>query len=266
MALSKEIIGSLQELAKEIRKENKIKNSIIRDDILRILQDQCVVFYYPLEGEDIEGFHVERFINGKNESIVYINSAKSLEKQVFVAAHELGHVWNVDQRLRSKINNNDFDVETVINRFAAELLIPEEVFKEVVEDELREMNFNGSTISKRELIKLIAYLMDCFLVTFKSIVYRLNEVGRLKDQFVSTIIETYNESELLKTFIEEGQYTRLYRKTGDIGIDNLREDLIELEEQKLFSEKKIKRLREEFKIEAVVEKECAASGEDINFS
>lgn len=36
-------------------------------------------------------------VNGKLEHFVFINTDKVVQEQVWTAAHELGHVWQVDR-------------------------------------------------------------------------------------------------------------------------------------------------------------------------
>lgn len=55
------------------------------------------------------------------------------------------------------------------NRFAAEFLVPEEVFR----NELNIRNINKDSIELREIIEL----MDAFLVPYKTLVRRLYEIG-----------------------------------------------------------------------------------------
>ena len=59
MALNKKIISKIEELITQIRKDNKIKNEIIRDDIFTVLKSECTVLYYPLDEEEIDGFHIK---------------------------------------------------------------------------------------------------------------------------------------------------------------------------------------------------------------
>ena len=69
-------------------------------------------------------------ICGNENTFVYINTAQTIEKQVFTAAHELGHIWGIDELISSSSTTmSSFDgKEKITNRFAAELLMPEQIF------------------------------------------------------------------------------------------------------------------------------------------
>jgi len=116
-------------------KDNLIKNDsfnvLLRDDIFRLLDNQdCIVVYYPLdEDEENNGFHVEHPVKGELKHFVFINTAQYKEKQIFTAAHELGHIWDIIGYMNTNgFTGNEEWKEHVINRFAAELLMPEREF------------------------------------------------------------------------------------------------------------------------------------------
>ena len=75
----------------------------------------CVVLYYPLEEESIDGCHIEKPVNGHMEQFVFINSNNTRERQAFSAAHELGHIWQVDKRLEKKVPDIEFDSEVAVS-------------------------------------------------------------------------------------------------------------------------------------------------------
>lgn len=147
--LEGKVVKGIKELIEELKQENHIVNQIIRDDVFGILQTcNCTVLYYPLYGEDGEGegcdgCHLEKMIAGKMEQMVFINSNNTRERQAFSTAHELGHIWKADERLRSMFPEIELDTEEVINRFAAELLMPEEYFIDVIEEYLKKSNIRG---------------------------------------------------------------------------------------------------------------------------
>ncbi|AKN33780.1 hypothetical protein Ccar_24320 [Clostridium carboxidivorans P7] len=262
--LSENIINGIEQLVQEIKQEKNIKNEIIRDDVFSILQAlDCIVLYYPLEGEENDGCsgcHIEKPVNGKMEQFVFINTNNTRERQAFTAAHELGHILKVDKRLREKFPEEEFKCEVVINRFAAELLMPRELFKEAMEFKLKEMHYTGPTIKALDLVKLIAYLMNYFFVPFKSVVRRLNEIGRLDEKFNKKIF-TYKDSDYLKEIINAEQYTRLNIITKLKSMDNLQDHLLAAEESKVINETQINNIRKEFEIKPV-EKTC---GDEVLF-
>lgn len=245
MNLDENIIGDIIEIVEEIKKENKIRNAIIRDDVFSILQAcDCIVLYYPLDGEEqdgCDGCHIEKPVNGRMMQFVFINTNNTRERQAFSAAHELGHIWKVDQRVRDRVPfkcDNDAEMnEKIINRFAAELLMPRDLFIEAIENWLKGTKYVGPNMKITDIIKLIAYLMDYFFVPFKSVVTRLNELNRLDKKYNDLVLK-YKDSELLNEIIKTEQYTRLGIVNKLKSIDKLPEYLDQLEEAKIFNETK----------------------------
>ena len=163
--------------------ENELRmsfpNQLLRDDVLALLGEFCTVVYYPLENESNNGFHVNIPCgNGDRQDFVFINTAQAMEKQIFTAAHELGHIWKVDEELLPQVNleNSIENHELIINRFAAALLIPEENFEEVLSVEFRKLANPDHTISLLNMYKLIVILMNHFFVPMKAVVLRLREL------------------------------------------------------------------------------------------
>lgn len=189
---TRKVIKEIQKLAEELKNQSGIfeNNGIIRDDVFNILQqiENCTVVYYPIESEASEdgcdGCHVERNVKGKPMQLVYINTANTRERQAFSAAHELGHIWNVDGRLKERLPELDIDVEAVINRFAAELLMPERVFIEQGRDKMKEFLNEEHAIKLLDMIKVVVYLMNYFFVPYKAVVLRLVEVGIIQRRHI----------------------------------------------------------------------------------
>ena len=262
--MNENIVKAIQEQVQKIKKEYDIVNEIIRDDVFSILQglDNCNVLYYPLEGDDIGGCHIEKLVNGKLEQFVFINTYHPREKQAFVAAHELGHIWKVDEKLKECLPNEEFECEEVVNRFAAELLMPEERFKTVMKNYLEKVGYRGPKIAQEELVKLIAYLMNYFFVPYMAVLYRFNELGRLDERY-NDIMRRYKESDTLKDTIKTEQYTRLNIVTRLKSLDNLREYLDQAEEQGYISSTKADAIRTDFELPQ--DKEDDDSEETIDF-
>ena len=262
--MNENIVKGIQEQVQKIKKEYDIVNEIIRDDVFSILQglDNCNVLYYPLEGDDIGGCHIEKMVNGKLEQFVFINTAKPREKQAFVAAHELGHIWRVDEKLRECLPNEEFECEEVVNRFAAELLMPEERFITVLNSYLERIGYKGPKIAQEELVKLIAYLMNYFFVPYMAVLYRFNELGRLNERYNDSM-RRYKDSDALKDVIKTEQYTRLGIITMLKSLDNLQEYLDQAEEQGFISPTKAAAIRADFEIPR--DKDDDDSEETIDF-
>ena len=240
------ILKGIQDLVNNIKIEYGIVNEIIRDDVFSILQGMtdCNVLYYPLNDE-IGGCHIEKMVNGRVEQFVFINTNQPREKQAFVAAHELGHLWKVDEELKSKLKDEKIDCEEVVNRFAAELLMPEEHFIKAIEFYLNKMGYKGPKIKVEELVKLIAYLMNYFFVPYMAVLYRFNELGRL-DKSYNSIMRRYKDSDALTDIIKKEQYTRLNIITKLKSLGNLQEYLVQAEKEGFISAAKAAAIRSEF--------------------
>lgn len=127
------IVEQIPTVIEKVRTDYVLNNMIIKDDIFGILEKHCTVVYYPIENEISCGFHTKRFVKNKLEDFVYINTAKTIAEQVFAAAHELGHVWGVATQVWELSGEHGVLESTIeeriINRFAAELLMPTKEFR-----------------------------------------------------------------------------------------------------------------------------------------
>lgn len=252
------------EVVNECKEENDIVNIVIRDDVFKILESHCSVVYYPLEEEDINGFHVTRMVSGKSQHFVFINTWNTMERQVFTAAHELGHIWDAYSKIKLKFPEIDEYVNTVVentsqeppeefvsNKFAAQLLLPKEQFTTAVNEALQELDYNGKTISKVNMLRLIANLMDTFLVDYKAVTKRLLEIERLKPE-IYNIIKNYESAsdfkEIFDSILKEGGHKRLNQRTENKNISNLTDVIRQAEKQECVLSSTIELLKNEFEI------------------
>ena len=118
----------------------QIKDYIIKDSeltsetpigigVFDLLRKKSTIVFYPLEEEDNDAFLLEKMPSYSGViNFVYINTAKTIEKQVFAAAHELGHLLDISNNINCEEKQDDSN-ERIVNRFAAELLMPEDLFK-----------------------------------------------------------------------------------------------------------------------------------------
>lgn len=208
-----EYVPIIQEVVANIRENYHISNVAIEDHIFEVLQQQsgCIIMRQPLEEEpDLDGLSVDKIIQGKWITVVYINTAKTNEKQVFCAAHELGHICGMERYLRDRFPDDVFThgmIEDIMNRFAAELLIPWDDFCFRWAQHLEQ---SGKQVIVIDIIKYIILLMDHYYVPYKAIIYRMHEVG-LINKTVVEILETYEKKSLtlLEQLIRKSGITRL---------------------------------------------------------
>lgn len=229
-------------------------NRLLREDVLDLLDRYCTVVYYPLENEDNNGFRVKDIPFAKRpcHDFVFINTAQTLEKQAFTAAHELGHIWNVDHFVIENCKIAPELAEPIINRFAAVLLMPRDEFKAAVRLQLDEyITSEERSITYISLIKIIVHLMNQFFAPLKAVSLRLVETGFFQQDMVETlfngeIIPADFLLKLVKNFINEFGYVKLKNPSNKKWIEGLGENLDIAEKKHLISEKKINLMRERF--------------------
>ena len=233
------IVDAIRKVIKELRNPDetdnvKISNKVIRDDIFGILERHCSVIYYPLDNEKNCGFHTRRFVNGKLKHFVYINTAQPLSKQVFAAAHELGHVWGVAERVRVLLNQekswSQEEEERIINRFAAELLMPSEEFVDAFMKHVYELNLDAPQIQFVDMVRLMVMQMNDFMVPCEAVRRRLVELDIISKESGDCLENHMDIVEELVTAYAKEQNTTLDTKTMKKTIPGLR-NLIEETEQ-----------------------------------
>ncbi|MBD5399664.1 MAG: ImmA/IrrE family metallo-endopeptidase [Treponema sp.] len=218
---------------------------LIKDDVFNLLEQHCTVLYYPQEDEENDGCHVLRLVNGKPEHFVYINTHKSIEKQVFTAAHELGHILKLHEHLKEKCSAyKEKYEENAMSRFAAGILMPQNMFVAQVADNYKNYCGQGNSIALDNLIKFSIYLMDFFFVPFKSVIIRLNEVGFLSKDNAEHIINNENILHQINGYIKNLGYKRLGIRSDKKSIKDYAELISKVEEKKIFNAQKLAAIRE----------------------
>ena len=241
------IVQAIQEFIKNKRIEEKICNVIIRDDVFAILEKECYVLYFALE-DDIDGCHICKPLNGEMKQFVYINTSKVLQEQVWTAAHELGHVWKVDQYIYDVVNC-DIDAEKIVGRFTAEFLMPTDIFKREAHNRLGYNNYAGGALTTEMMMDLVIYLMNYFGVPAKAIIKRLEELGNITEQAIPLYLNRFNSNrKLYDQIIRENQYTRLDKREDVYKIANLKGDMEYVEKHHLAKDKYIQTVRRQFHI------------------
>lgn len=273
-------VEELRKIIESHREELKEKglyiNDIVREDIFQILDDYCTVVFFPLDKEEEnDGFHITMPVGYKQdtdtEHFVFLNTENPIEKQVFAAAHELGHIWVRedqfwDDELEKTIPRNQENLEAVMNRFAAELLMPEKLFRQSAVEHLKKYITKERTIFFTDTFRLIAGLMDEFCVPAQAVIGRLYETMILKKEACRRLLvgseqgagpEGYQElfESTLKMCIKEGGYTKLLKSTGKKGIKDFPEVLSKIEGKGIFSEERIEELRGMLEIPKIEPKE-----------
>lgn len=246
----KEVVRVIQDFVAKKRRDNDIVNEIIRDDVFAILEKQCVVLYYPLPDDKVEGCHIRKPIGDGIEQLVFINTTKAVQEQTWTAAHELGHVWEVDSYVKHMLNRSDLDAEDLVNCFAAELLLPQEIFIEEVRQRLDEYGYKGPKMQEEMMVRLVTYLMNYFCTPYKAIIRRFIELDYIDEDAEEEFLRGFERQEALyKRFISENQYTRLETVNRACSMGVIEQDIKLLEKNGIYSDRKIARLRELFHLE-----------------
>ncbi len=250
----KEIIAYKEQKWRENDLSPRFPNVIIKDNILNILDLFCTVLYYPLEDEKNNGFHLTGLPNrkGQEQHFVFINTAQSLEKQVFTAAHELGHIWEVDEHIIETCGLDPNESERIINRFAAELILPEDAFKQQLLFAYQKYKSKDGSISVIVLFRIVADLMNTFFAPMKAIFMRLVEIEAVDPKIVNDLFIMLDSGggdlivNTIDNIIQENGYTELQKGTGKKLIAGLAPLLDAAEREQSVPQSKIDRLRELF--------------------
>lgn len=266
--LDKKIIQEIENFVDKKRKEliKQYPNILLRDETLKLLSQHCTVIYYPLKNEANNGFHIDNvpIWGGKCQHFVFINTAQTLEKQVFTAAHELGHVWMIDSHIRTLGYTIDEDIsELIINRFAAELLMPKKYFTDKFEEESAGKIQPNGAIRAIDMLRIIVIMMNHFFVPWKSAVMRFCELNILSEKDTTILLgegHLIGENKLTLEMLEntldsiknELGYTHLINPTNKKWIENLPELLDQAEKYQVVSPSKITELRKKFGLEKTI--------------
>lgn len=234
---------------------------LLREDTLELLDRFCTVVFYPLKDEENNGFHVSiPFKDGHEQDFVFINTAQTMEKQTFTAAHELGHIWKADEAILHALGleNTVQHHEAAINRFAATLLMPEEQFKTVLAIELRKLCNEDRSISVFNMYKLIVILMNYFCAPMKSVVLRMCELKCLNqtdtDLLLGTDKKTESEiSDLINNLVSDFGFIKLQKTLYRKHIKGLSDLLDAAERNQALPQEKIDHIREEFELNPPVQ-------------
>ena len=230
---------------KQFINNNGLKSeALLRDGIFALLEKYCTVLYYPQENEDNDGCHVQRLVNTEIVNFVFINTHKSIEKQVFTAAHELGHILGLSSFLKNTCPDFKPDLDEIaINKFAALLLMPENLFSKELQNNLKYYNIEDEKITLDGLIKLSLYLMDFFFVPFKSVIIRMFELGYLSQDIAEEIIKDKSTLERINDYIKNLGYKRLGIISEKKSIKDFAELLECAEKAEVFPPSKINSIR-----------------------
>lgn len=203
-----------------IRKDYKLNaDAPIGDYIFNILEKECILMEWSESKQlDLDGLSTEKVVNGRLETIVYINSAKSKEKQNFCAAHELGHRHKLDRLIRDDFPDDVIlhdDIEDIMNRFAAELMMPEADFRRrsyTYCKAYQQTIKKKKVISFKNILVMTVQLMNFYYMPYKAVVLRFGEIDFFSDDFVNVLLKFEKSSDgrqIVDQIIRQQGITRL---------------------------------------------------------
>ena len=248
----KEIEKAIQKTVSEIKDECIIQNTAIRDDIFDLLEDNCTVIYYPLENEKNRGFHIKKIVKNNLEDFVYINTAKPIAEQIFTAAHELGHIFEIAKKVWVMLEYpgipSEKEEEDITDRFAAEILMPAEAFKKVFLVNMEEVGINKGKVKVDDLIQVMVMQMNAFLVPYEAVRRRLIETGLIQKTAADYLKAREKEILRLVNALTKYKNTYLEKETGIKTISGIREMLEEAETRSNVDDYLVKRIKRDLEI------------------
>ena len=220
-------------------------NKPIRDSIFKILDDKCIILYYPQANEENDGSLIQKYINGKLTNFVHINTYKVIEKQVFTAAHELAHILKLHEYLLEtcddyRNNISKENEEAAMNYFAALVLMPTKIFKH---EAIKCFKKYRKNIQLNDFIKITLNLMDIFFVPFKAVVVRLFEINIISKETAEHLIKNNDFLNIINDYITIYNFTRLGIPSKKKGIKGYPELISKVENAEIFSSRKINNTR-----------------------
>ncbi len=150
--------------AEQARLELKLNKTETIHDIAGLLES-CGIKVYPLNlvSDDFFGLSVAED-DGGPAVIVNVWERISVERWIFSAAHELGHLLLHFDTYNIEESAEDDDQETEANIFASHFLMPEAAFKSEWDD-----------TSGLPFVSRVLKVKRIFQVSYKTVLYRLSE-------------------------------------------------------------------------------------------
>lgn len=192
IVLNEKQIYEVKRLASDTRRSFGIYPNVpIGNDIKLLLEKKDILLCeYPFP--DTNGTHTYGNITWfkiDNDTITFIglNTSSYYDEQIFAIAHEIYHyITQSGKAYTPDMEYEDKIIEKKADRFAAELLLPEEALKAAAIDIISSSDMRD--VSSAKLLRFIARMQCDWWLPFQAIVNRLFEEG----------------------FIDESQYEKLY--------------------------------------------------------
>ena len=244
--LNDEVSSIISEKANEYIVKNKLSVPI-GTQIFSELERVSILLLYPLFDENANGICVTRTVNNKKVKFIFINTNNYITKQVYTAAHEIGHIIDIDKEIKKTLEFDD-DPELIINRFASELLMPKKIFIDEFLKIKKEIIGNKMKVDINDMNSIIFELMLYFMVPYRAICYRMGEVSILSSNNV-ILLERYErqqKDDIEKKLRSEKKYEKLVNTNREKKFAKIDELLKNAEDNNLTFKTKIDRMKEIF--------------------
>lgn len=246
------VVKAIRSIISDIQEKCIIQNTAIRDSIFSILENTCTVIYYPLKDEKNRGFHIKKIVRNELEDFVYINTAKPIVEQIFAAAHEFGHIWEVAEKVWNILGYEgrptEKEEEDITDWFVAELLMPTEVFREVFFSHMNELGIKTGKVKLDDLVRVIVLQMNDFMVPYEAVRRRLVETNIMQQDAANYLLSKDAEVLSLVAVFTKDRNTYLGRGTGVKTVSGIRTLIENAEKQENVDYYLLKKIKKEFDI------------------
>jgi len=144
-------------------------------NIFQLFEEQGVrIFCYPLERDKVFGLSA---FSPKYGPCILLNSANTIERQIFTLAHEYGHLLMHRRFYQTADPSSGLDkedsMEIMANEFAANILVPAAGLRDVVWRDIGEKDLG---------LQDLVFLKRYFKVSAQVVLRRLRDVGLVQKQ------------------------------------------------------------------------------------
>lgn len=125
--------------------------------------------------------------------------------------------------------------------------MPKNIFVRAFAAKCSELGIKAGQVEERQLIDVVIFLMNTFMVPYKAVVYRMEEVGIIDSDNRIKLEQCEGKySEYLHEAAKANDYQNILKTDKQKSMSDLYNMLAEAEEKELLSNNKIKYVRELF--------------------
>lgn len=229
IVLDEKQIYEVKSLASDTRRLFGVYPNVpIASDIKLLLENQGIILCeYPFP--DTKGTHTYGNITWfqmEHETFTFIglNTSSFYDEQVFAIAHEIYHYKTQSGKAYTPdTEEEDQTIEKMADRFAAELLLPDEALKAVVMKTVGKSEMKN--VSEARLLRFIARIQCEWWLPFRAIATRLLEEGYIESEQCDKLckIDCRNEEGMYRRILKniDSEISELLnKKTKTVGVSN----------------------------------------------